>query len=123
MRLRVKGAGWHGSLVSLFERRAFAVALGLGECGQLGRSLIFATDGRSRRIADVADRGLGRLNWADSDRWPNGRNEQDSGRTRSPGKAWCARRTHSSERLERREAVTLQQRYGLLKGTTVDRAI
>ena len=25
-------------------------------------------DGRSRRIADVADRGLGRLNWAESER-------------------------------------------------------
>ncbi len=43
-----------------------AVALGLGECGQLGWSLISATDGRSRRIADVADRGFGRLNWADT---------------------------------------------------------
>ena len=29
-------------------------------------SLISVTDGRSRRKAPVADRGLGRLNWADT---------------------------------------------------------
>ena len=36
-----------------------------------------------RRKPAVADRDLGPLNWADSDRWPNGRNGQDSGRTRA----------------------------------------
>ena len=34
-----------------------------------------------RRKARVADRGLGRLNWAESDAWPNGGNRRDSGRT------------------------------------------
>ncbi len=30
--------------------------------------MISGMDGRNRRIADVADRGLGRLNWADTER-------------------------------------------------------
>jgi len=32
-----------------------------------------------RRLADVTDRGLGRLNWADSARRPNGGNGRASG--------------------------------------------
>ncbi len=57
-----------GLLIGLHLPDAFtdAVALGLGEGGQLGWSLISATDGRSRRIADVPDRGLVRLSWAGS---------------------------------------------------------
>ncbi len=52
-----------GLLIGLYlpNSLADAVALGLSESGQLGWSLISATDDRSRRIADVADRGLGRL--------------------------------------------------------------
>jgi len=38
-------------------------------------------DGRSRRIADVADRAVGRLNWADCRRRLNGGNARDSGRS------------------------------------------
>ena len=43
----------------------------------------------SRRFADQADRGLGRLKWADTAHWPNGGTGRDSGRTELPKKAWC----------------------------------
>src|ERR1700722_9402347 len=55
---------------------------------------LFAHSGRlGRGEADIADRGLGRLSWAERDRWPNGRNRLGSGcprrgtRTRSSGRA------------------------------------
>ncbi len=41
----------------------------------------------NRRFAGVADRGLGRLNWAEIRRCPNGRNERISGHARLSGKA------------------------------------
>ena len=36
-------------------------------------------------LSDVADRSIGRLNWADSGRWPNGGRVHDSRRTRDAG--------------------------------------
>jgi hypothetical protein len=42
-----------------------------------------------RRIADEANGGHERLNWADSDRSRSGGNGRDSGRTRAVRKAWC----------------------------------
>jgi hypothetical protein len=44
-------------------------------------SYLRSADGRSRRIADVADRGSGRLRWAESGPRPDGRNGRDCGRT------------------------------------------
>ena len=46
-------------------------------------------NGRSRRKAPLADRGLGRLNWAESDLWPNGRKWGNGGRRMLPPKAQC----------------------------------
>src|ERR1700722_12996970 len=46
-------------------------------------------DGWSRRLADIADRGSRRLNWAESGPTPDGRNGQDCGRTRPPRSASC----------------------------------
>jgi glycine/D-amino acid oxidase-like deaminating enzyme len=45
------------------------------------------TNGRSRRIADVADRGPGGLSWAVSDRWPNGRKRAGRRRSRATPEA------------------------------------
>jgi hypothetical protein len=42
-------------------------------------------EARSRRIADLPDRALERLNWAESDRLPNGGNGRNSGRRWPPG--------------------------------------
>ena len=60
-----------------------------------GRSDAFANPSRNdrclrqgdvsnRRIADVADRALGRLNWADNDRSANGRKRADRRRSTRP---------------------------------------
>jgi hypothetical protein len=67
-------------------------------------------DGRCRRIADVADRGLGRLVWADSDLWPNGRKVPGSGRRRVAGKARSPpKRTNAlEEHHENRRAISSQ---------------
>jgi len=55
-----------GLLIGLHlpDTLADSVALCLGECGQLGWSLISATDGRSRRKAAVQDRDSERRMWA-----------------------------------------------------------
>ena len=67
---------------------------GSARCGSSSRAI----NGRSRRIADVADRGLGRVNWADSGRWPNGGNRADSRRPKSrQERLGDARSTHSPE--------------------------
>ena len=51
-------------------------------------------DGRSRRIAEVAVRGIGRLNWAESDNLPNGKKGRDStGTEATPVGAESARTT------------------------------
>ena len=61
------------------------------------RAMIATPSGndRYRRIADVADHGLGRLNWADINRWPNGGNGRDGGRTRVTKEALVSARSRS----------------------------
>jgi len=44
--------------------------------------MISVTDGRNRRIADVADRGLGRLNWAGKRTYRVAREGAESARSR-----------------------------------------
>jgi hypothetical protein len=52
-------------------------------------SYFASNNGRSRRKAPVADRGLGRLNWAESGPRPDGRNGRDCGPTTPPRSASC----------------------------------
>jgi hypothetical protein len=44
-------------------------------------------DGRCRRIADETEGVLGRLNWADSGRWPNGSKLADRRQSHATPKA------------------------------------
>jgi hypothetical protein len=74
--------------------------------------------GWNRRLADVADCGLGRLSWADSDLWPNGRKAPGSGRTSvARERAESARSVSSLSLLNVRHilgrSATIAQRVGL----------
>jgi hypothetical protein len=56
---------------------------------------------RIRRIADLPDRALERLNWADTDLWPNGRKAEGSGHTRGAGEGTHVRHTGLSVACEK----------------------
>ena len=66
----------------------------------LPRCYLRRCDVSNRRLADVADRGLGRLSWADSGCWPNGGNGPHSGHSPHRPEAWL-RQFQPSDRAGR----------------------
>ena len=67
-----------------------------------------AREVRSRRKAPVADRGLGRLNWAESAGWPNGSKRADRRRSHATAKARTPPRADDGGSLSRIGSAVLR---------------